>query len=62
MWRALKKARGVVHVCTYDNFKRNYMYILKKRGSSRRLEGSPSPVSPIGMRGDTTASYPGGRP
>lgn len=32
VWRDLKKARGGLHVCTYDSFKRNYIYILKKLG------------------------------
>jgi hypothetical protein len=32
IWRELKKTRERQHVCSYDSFKRNYVYVLKKLG------------------------------
>lgn len=32
MWRELKRLRGNLYTGSYDSFKRNYIYILKKLG------------------------------
>ena len=46
MWRELKKAREGRNVCTYDSFKRNYVYILKKLGLIEETRREPVPGQP----------------
>lgn len=48
IWRALKRARSELglHTCSYENFWRNYIYVLKKLGLIRpvRSIGSLNPA------------------
>jgi len=43
IWKALRDYRRSlgIKVCTYDNFRRNYIYILKKLGLIRKVREEP---------------------
>jgi hypothetical protein len=41
IWRELKKTREGQHVCSYDSFKRNYVYVLKKLGLIEEASREP---------------------
>lgn len=51
IWRNLKEVRKITygkkaHMCSYDSFKRNYIYVLKKLGLIERVreENNPNPT------------------
>jgi len=46
IWRELKKARGGLHVGSYENFKTNYIYVLKKLGLIEEVRREPVPGQP----------------
>jgi hypothetical protein len=46
IWRKLKKAREGRNVCSYNGFKRNYVYILKKLGLIEEARREPVPGQP----------------
>jgi hypothetical protein len=46
IWRELKKVREGRNVCTYDSFKRNYVYVLKKLGLIEEVRTEEVPGHP----------------
>jgi hypothetical protein len=46
IWRELKKTREGQHVCSYESFKRNYVYVLKKLGLIEEDRREPVPSQP----------------
>ena len=53
MWRKLKESRRMAfgkkrpHVCSYDSFKRNYIYVLKKLGLIEKVREETNPTNPV---------------
>jgi len=42
IWRALKKARSNVKVCTYPSFLSNYIQVLKRLGLIEKVRTEPA--------------------
>jgi hypothetical protein len=46
MWRELKKLRRGINVGSYENFKTNYIYVLKKLEMIEEVKREPVPEQP----------------
>ena len=42
IWRALKKARGSIKVCSYQSFVSNYIWVLKQLGLIEKVRTEPA--------------------